>query len=777
MTSRGRGWAGWGARAARWRAPVRTALIVSVTLAAWVAQAGAASAATPMVSAGADFTCAINASSHAVCWGRDDHGELGDGTDTAGLRETPVAVTGLPAIKAISAGLHHACAIDKTGVAWCWGLNNDGQLGDGTFTHRATPVKVDTSLRFSAISAGGDFTCAITTNKVPYCWGDNSFGELGDNSTASSSSLPVAVLGQGLPALAIAAGGGDHACMLTSINSVVCWGNNAHGEVGDGTTTNRLYPVTVSGLTGGVASIAAGRYHSCALMMSGTMMCWGRNEYGQLGDGTRIQRTTPVPVSGIVGVPQQISAGGDHTCAVAQNAGSEIECWGNGVAGQLGDGMVVAHVSVHPIAVFGLHGSGAGTDSGPVSVSAGWSHTCAVIATGWIDCWGLNSHGDIGDGTLTARAVPTPVLGFTAGPQAVSEGGDTGCALTHLLHLSCWGFAAGNEFTPHDTAMPVASITGQVDRVSAGGRAMYGFGASCALLATAALECWGDNGHGEVGDGTMTATGTPVPVKTLNGTKVAVGDLSTSSEAVSCALSTQHGAYCWGRGGDGQLGDGANSDEDAPVSVQNIYPVSQISAGGTSSCALVGFGPTAYCWGDNFHGALGDGTTNDSNKPVKVVGLPLAPVQIATSINTNCAVIVTGVVYCWGRNDFGQVGNGTTTDQDSPVEVSLPAQAQEVVAGANHTCALLDDGTVYCWGLNSDGQLGDGTSGGRSSTPLQVTGLVGPVVALSSEGGDSTCALISSPSEVQCWGDNSQDELGNGTSGGAFNTPQVVQGL
>jgi alpha-tubulin suppressor-like RCC1 family protein len=424
---------------------------------------------------------------------------------------------------------------------------------------------------------------------------------------------------------------------------------------------------------------------------------------------------------------------------------------------------------VHPVAVFGLRGSASGNLSGPQSVSAGWSHTCAVMASGWIECWGLNAHGDVGDGTRTARATPTPVLGFTSGLQATSAG-ETGCAITQSLHLSCWGDAAGNDFSLHDTAMPVTGITGQVDRVSTGSEA------TCALLPTAALKCWGFNSGGAVGDGTMTPRATPVPVKTLNGTTVAVGDVSVSPDS-SCALSIQHGAYCWGEGDHGQLGDGANSNEDAPVSVENIGLVSQISAGTVNGCALAGNAPTAYCWGDNHYGAIGDGTTNDSNKPVKVVGLPLPAVQIETGDGTSCAVVTTGVVYCWGHNHYGEVGDGTTVDRHKPVPVSLPAQAQAVVGGYLHTCALLDDGTVYCWGDNVYGELGNGTTVSKSATPVQVTKLAGPVVQLDTQGGVDTCALISSPSEVQCWGDNVHDELGDGTSGGQSNTPQVVQGL
>jgi alpha-tubulin suppressor-like RCC1 family protein len=210
-------------------------------------------------------------------------------------------------ITRVAAGSFHTCALTTAGGVKCWGSNGSGQLGDGTTTPRLTPVDVSgLSSEVSAIATGlfGSHTCALTTGGGVKCWGNNFSGQLGDGTTTQGLT-PVDVSGLSSGVSAIAAGTG-YTCALTTGGGIKCWGDNVFGQLGDGTTTQRLTPVDVSGLSSGVSAIAAGTEHTCALTTGGGVKCWGRNSTGNLGDGTTTQRLTPVDVSGLTSALSRI---------------------------------------------------------------------------------------------------------------------------------------------------------------------------------------------------------------------------------------------------------------------------------------------------------------------------------------------------------------------------------------------------------------------------------------------------------------------------------------
>jgi alpha-tubulin suppressor-like RCC1 family protein len=283
------------------------------------------------IAAGYDHTCALTAGGGVKCWGNNSNGQLGDGTTTD--RNTPVDVSGLSSgVTAIAAGGAHTCALTAGSGVKCWGANSVGQLGDGTTTDRHTPVDVSgLSSGVAAIAAGAGHTCALTTGGGVKCWGWNSFGQLGDGTTTERHT-PVDVSGLSSGVAAIAACE-THTCALTTGGGVKCWGDNYFGQLGDGTTTGRTTPVDVSGLSSGVATIAAGYYHTCALTVSGGVKCWGANWYGGLGDGTWTDRNTPVDVSGLTSGVAAIAAGWSHTCALTTGGG--VKCWGWNLYGEL----------------------------------------------------------------------------------------------------------------------------------------------------------------------------------------------------------------------------------------------------------------------------------------------------------------------------------------------------------------------------------------------------------------------------------------------------------
>ena len=345
------------------------------------------------ITAGSQFTCALVASGGVDCWGDNSIAELGDGTTTSS--SVPMAVRGITTASAIAAGFGHACALLAGGTVKCWGANATGQLGDGTLGQSTTPVAVSGIAGAIAIVAGGQHTCALLSAGTVKCWGEDLEGELGDGTTPIYRSTPVAVIG--LTGVRALAAGGRHTCALLSGGTVKCWGWNSWGQLGDGTSTSRSKPVAVAGLTG-AAAIAAGDDHTCALLGDGSVACWGHNQYGELGNGTTTDSSTAVPVF-FVSTVSAITGGQHHTCALL--AAGSVDCWGYNLFGQLGDGTTTDSLTPTSVTVSGI--------TTATMVAAGDLHTCALLAGGSVDCWGENLNGQLGNGSTTYGPTSTPV--------------------------------------------------------------------------------------------------------------------------------------------------------------------------------------------------------------------------------------------------------------------------------------------------------------------------------------------------------------------------------
>jgi len=556
-------------------------------------------------------------------------------------RLTPVHVEGLTSgIKTIQAGASHTCALTNSGGVKCWGENGDGQLGDGTTKQQLTPVDVvGLTSDIEAISTGTRHTCALTTR-----------------------------------------------------GGVKCWGFNAWGQLGDGTTDQRLAPVDVVGLTSGVTAIAVGASHTCALTTSGGVMCWGENSSGKLGDGTIEQRTTPVQVEGLTSGSIFIASGASHTCALTTGGG--IKCWGANAEGQLGDGSGEAWLT--PGEVIGLTG-------GVTAVEAGESWTCALTTEGGERCWGMDRHVD--------NVTPMDLEGFTSGVSSFSMlvwDGLT-CLLSTDSGVICWDFYP--QYHDH-----IDILASDVTTLSVGTKH------ACALVKGGGVKCWGVNAEGQLGDGTTIDRQSPVDVMGLTSgvAAISVGGMHTS------ALLTNGGVKCWGHNGSGELGDETTIDRLTPVDVVGLTSgVSAISAGFYHTCVLLTNGGVK-CWGSNWDGRLGDGTTATRLIPVDVVGLTsgVAAVNAGGGFlrGHTCALMIDGSVKCWGNNTYGQLGDGTTEQCLTPVDVvGLSSGVTAIAVGAYHTCALTTSGGVVCWGSNLHGTLGRGTSAFQT-TPVDVVG-------------------------------------------------------
>ena len=343
-----------------------------------------------------------------------------------------------------------------------------------------------------------------------------------------------------------------------------------------------------------------------------------------------------------------ISAGETFTCAL--DADGHAYCWGSNHSGQLADGTLIDHGS--PAAIAG----------GLVftKLAAAWDFACGLTAGGQDYCWGQNSHGQLGDGSTSDHRLPAPVSG---------------------------GLTFGQI-----TASPFHA---------------------CGLTTTGEAHCWGSNSSGKLGDGTTTNSSTPVAV---------AGSLIfaqiTGGYDANCWVTVAGAAYCWGSNRWGQIGDGTMADRATPTLVVGGLAFTSLTMGDGHTCGLA-TGGQAYCWGANTRGQLGDGSLTWTTAPVAVAG-GLTFTQLSAEFDQTCGVAIGGgTAYCWGYNADGQLGDGSTTLRTSPTAVAGNLAFTQISLGDNHTCGLVSGGGLpYCWGANGSGQIGDGTTVGRLTPTL-----------------------------------------------------------
>jgi alpha-tubulin suppressor-like RCC1 family protein len=661
------------------------------------------------VSVGTGTVCALARSGAAYCWGIGIDGELGDGNTTA-FSSTPVRVTGLESgVTAISAGWNVACAV-QAGKALCWGDEMTYMLGSVRTTNALVPTLVpglDSGV--TEISVGIDAACAVQAGAV-HCWGG--FGGRGDlgNGTTTGSLTPVAVRGltDGVEVVTV---GGYFACALEKGGRVLCWGDGTHGALGDGQLAVSPTAVQVQGLTSGVLQVSAGAVSACAIEAGGTVACWGNGTDGELGTGmTEPDATiasgggsgssTPVRVKGLSG-PAVSESTGQAPC-VATSEG-KVECWG-----------IVAEDALTPVSVTGLSQVGTVTAAGNLSTE---QFACAVSDGGLLSCWGANGSGELGTGTKMSSTSPVVNPGVSGGATSVSGGAGQACGVSSGLAY-CWGdnrFGQLGNGTTKSSVMPVAvgGLPGPVLSVSTGSASSCAIVSGADVGAGGALYCWGDNTYGELGNGGVTSSLVPVPVPALGSGVTGI----SANFASWCASLSDGTADCWGDNGSGQLGDGTMTTRLVPTKVVGLVGVNSVSVGWFSSCAVAT--GSIWCWGDNSYGELGSGFVPPSLIPVPVFGIASGATRVSVGQTSACAV-VDGGAYCWG---LGPVGNDQPPVEAyiSPVPVTgLASGVTEIAAAAWFACAVADGG-VRCWGFNTAGELGN-AGAVDAFTPVRVPG-------------------------------------------------------
>ena len=751
------------------------------------------------VSTGANVSCGIYMGD-AYCWGFASR--LGNGTSVQSLVPVPVqksaGVLANKTIQQISSGSGQTCVIASDNQAYCWGLGTSGQLGNALNASQNSPVAVSkagvlANKNIRSISPGNATTCANTTDNGAFCWGDNSSGQLGIGTTTSSN-VPVAI---GTNALAgktvkqISAGGG-HTCAIGSDDQAYCWGTNTAGQLGNGTTNLSYTPIAVdrTGAFAGktVKAISAGTSFTCAIASDDLPYCWGSGNVGQMGTGSNTNTNVPTAVdtTGVLSYKKvkKISAGTTGVCVVASD--NKAYCWGGNTSSQLGNGLS-ANSNV-PVAV---DTTGALANKSIQSISIGVTQTCAVTTSNKPYCWGSGTNGQLGTGTTTSSTTPVPVSPVVSSDPSVTIGGNSATNIQRLSNTSLTATIPAHAAGITDTSVTRYDNT----TVAASNSYIYSSGPAISSISPNKAPLTGGDTITISGSGFNEGTKVKFGANYLanvtridNSTLTIVTPVSAAAGAVTVTVEDSFGQST-------ALANGFTY-QNAAMTISNLSPtggptaggqtvtftgtnflagfkqLSSITAGWTHSCGI--YEQQAYCWGDNQYGALGNGTTTNSSVPVAVTTTGVLSGKTIKSISAGdgntCALASDNLVYCWGFAGYGALGNNSSTQSSNPVAVTMTGvlsgkTVKSLTGGYNNSCIIASDDLPYCWGLGLKGTLGNGNTA-QSSVPVAVitNGALAGKTAKSISLKLYHVCIVASDNLAYCWGANDNGELGNGNS-------------
>ena len=761
------------------------------------------------ISAGDNFNCAIHRATGATfCWGRNDEGQTGrNSPDDFGL---PGRASVFSDWSALQAGERHACGIRAKAITeklrdgslktvavenqlWCWGetgftIRND----DGTLpSPQRTPKRVGLEVDWERTYNGGNHACATRYDRDNeeqslYCWGRNDYGQFGDGNTQSFRSPKLIDSASQWQTLSL---GSNHTCGIKEDSSLWCWGQSVFNQLGIG-PTNANSDTTVPQQVGTESwlSVSASVQHTCAIRADHTLWCWGFNNYGQLGQVAVGNIPAPSDIPVVIKTSQtalepdndwqQVSAGGSHTCAL-KNSGA-LWCWGNNTYGQtgqaeVGNQTVAAHID---------------SDTSFREISAGANHSCAISVEYQIHCWGLNVEGQLGIANIPPIKSPAPVNNDSW--TQISSGHDYTCGIQTDKSLWCGGtnaFGQLGDGTPLNRPKPVEIKT---DERQEWLQVKVGRDHTCAIRDNVErnLWCWGNNQHNKLGP-----TGAVFDYDNWSPLKVNAPGAKWAGVTLgihhTCALKSDPTGYtpwCWGNNNFGQLGigtlgdgTGGAGDIQPVIEPQQVKPYTDwetLSAGGFHTCGIretniLPLQRELYCWGRNDFGQLGTGTTTNELNPA-LIGTHKDWISVASGTNHTCGIRrvstqpLQAMMYCWGKNSAGQLGLKHNADVPEPTQVGEFDNWSHVYAGLNNnSCGLrtTDNGAthiLHCWGFNRSNQ----TSSSHLESIIEPGSWGQKQWSSVTLGSSSTCAINNGENSGQmlCWGEGSPYQLGTGSA-------------
>jgi alpha-tubulin suppressor-like RCC1 family protein len=674
---------------------------------------------------GGEHSLALTSEGTVWAWGRNDSGQLGNGTTTNS--SVPVQVSNLTDVIAIAAGESHSLALTADGEVWAWGNNKSGELGNGTTTNSSVPVQVSNLTDVIAIAAGSQFSFAITSDGTAWAWGNDFVGQLGDGAGGFGviSTVPVQV--QVISDVIAIAGGGEHALAIQGDGTIWAWGSNSNGQLGNGSFGGiSTVPVQVSTSTGLVTAkaIAAGEAHSLAIASDGQIWSWGLNSAGQLGNGTTTDSNVPVTVSSSTGLTEakSVSAGEGHSLALANDG--QVWAWGNNVNGQLGNGTTTnSNVPVTVSSSTGL------TEA--KSIAAGGQHSLALTADGEVWAWGSNSSGQLGDGTTTNSSVPVmtlliPTATATPASQTICSGGTTSIALTSNLPDTTFTWTVVQNNVTGASNDSGSSIAQTLTATSTSpGTAVY-------TITPKTIEC-----------------GTPISVTvTVNPTPIASATPASqaicSGETTNIALSSNVAGttFSWtvvqtnvtgASGGSGSsiiqtlratsatagtaiytITPTANGCAGTPISVTVTVNPTPVAIATPASQTICSGGTTSIALTSNVAGTTFSWTVVQTNVKGATAGSGSSIVQTlrATSATAGTAVYT---ITPTANGCAGTPISVTVTVNPTPVAIATPA-SQTICSGGTTSIALTSNvaGTTFSWAVAQINVKGASAGSGSS---------------------------------------------------------------
>ncbi|AFY02418.1 RTX family exoprotein [Bdellovibrio bacteriovorus] len=644
------------------------------------------------VTTGRNHTCALTTDGYVYCWGQNTYYQVGNNSTTTAY--SPVAIDTSTTYQSISAGENHTCGLTTDKKIKCWGRSDYSQTGYATT--QQVPAVVDATTDYKFVTANASGTCGITEGKKLYCWGKGTSWALGDTTNVTKG-IPTAI--DATNDYKFVSMGSHHSCAIKDNGGLRCWGTNTNGQVGDGTTATKSAPVDINSSTSYIwvwtnddTTAVTPKGTTCAITDGNVLQCWGVNDKGQLGDGTRTNSSAPITADAGQAYSKAITVG-EKTCGVTLQGA--VKCWGqlkNDVRGFATAGFGYGNYYAGYTKISNDLGSYNFSSLGFSYLNTeGYAQTCG-ISTGKLYCWG-SAGGSFGDGTyVTRRSGPVmmdPTSNYSALPYQHDQMNN--CAITTLGTLKCWGTNTNGAIGTAAAVGGSASTPQVADKFNSYTSAVMRGSATCAITTNGVLRCTGSNTTGKLGDGTTTNIS---EFKTIDAgvyyRHVALGF------NYGCGITSDYHLKCWGTNAVGQLGTGNTTTYLTPTRIDGTETYKAISIEEVRACAIT-TGNKLKCWGS---GALGDGTSS-SNVP-KAIDSATDYSDISISNNLACGIRTDGVAKCWGGGGLLSIPNesGSSTVYPTPLIYDSGRAYSKIYIANSTVCGQLMDGSYRCAGIN-----------------------------------------------------------------------------